>query len=393
MIDLITGLPGNSKTLWTIGYVKAWSERDSRPVYYSGIPELTLDWQEIDPTKWMDCPPGAIVVIDECQRIFRNRSLGAQPPKHVVDLETHRHMGIDLVFITQHPSLVDPAIRKLTQKHRHMVRAFGMEVSTVHAWDAVRDNCDKPAARKDSDKTRWKFDRSLYKLYKSADQHTFKRSFPMRLKLLMAVPFVLAACGWFVYNTLSHRTVALPAPVVAGGVPSLPGQLVGGSVAGGGVRSGRPAPFDAVADAREYVAVHTPRVEGLAHTAPVYDEITKPVRAPVPAMCIQSGEHGENCRCLTQQSTPMDVPHGMCVNFARNGFFQDFDAERDRKESQKAAASSRIIDDRRAVPEAVMPSQVVSLSNSVVVPPSLAMPIDSAPGPTHIRPPSVRSGG
>lgn len=44
MIDLITGLPGNGKTLYTISTVKKMSEGENRPVYYAGIPELTLDW-------------------------------------------------------------------------------------------------------------------------------------------------------------------------------------------------------------------------------------------------------------------------------------------------------------------------------------------------------------
>lgn len=338
MIDLITGLPGNSKTLFTISFVREWAARENRPVFYSGIPELKLDWQQIEPEKWMDVPPKSIVVIDEAQRIFRNRSLGAQPPKHVTDLETHRHLGIDLVFITQHPSLIDPAIRRLAGRHRHMVRVWGMEMSTIHKWDSVKDNCDKPASRHDSEKTKWSFDKSIYKLYKSADEHTMKRSIPMRAKLLLLVPPILIGCVYAVYSLTvgKHQKPVVEqavAPAAGGaGVPEPPGQ-----------QSRREAKFDPVEDMKRYVQMSTPRVEGLAQTAPKYDELTKPTRVPVPAACIQVAD---KCRCFSQQGTSLDVKYSMCIEFARNGFFQEFDPDRDRRDSERTAQSVKILEGR-----------------------------------------------
>jgi zona occludens toxin len=336
MIDLITGLPGNAKTLYTIGVVRELAKRENRPVYFSGIPELTLDWQEIDPVKWMEVPPKAIVVIDEAQRIFRNRSLGAQPPKHVTDLETHRHLGIDLFFITQHPSLIDPAIRRLAGRHRHMVRVWGMEVSTVHKWDSVKDNCDKPVARKDSEKTKWAFDKSLYSLYKSADQHTMKRSIPMRAKLLLLSPLILIGCAYAVYAlTIGKHKAVEAAPT--GEVARAPANDLDVP------KSGVPvAPvFDRKEDMKHYVQMSTPRVEGLAQTAPKYDELTKPTRVPVPAACIQVAD---KCRCFSQQGTSLDVKYSMCIEFARNGFFQEFDPDRDRRDTERTAQSVKVLE-------------------------------------------------
>lgn len=352
MIELITGLPGNCKTLYSINLLRKWAKDESRQVFYHGVPLTdlgidTLGWLPLeDATKWYEVPPNSIVVIDECQKIFRNRSLGATPPKHVTELETHRHLGIDLLFITQHPSLVDPAIRKLTGRHRHMVRIFGMEVSTVHRWDSVRDNCDKTAGRKDSDKEKWKFDKSIYPLYKSAEVHTMKRSLPMRLKLLMLAPLLLAGAGYFLYTKLSPKVPATAPQVASTAVlPAAGGPVPGGPVPG--VPAG-PVPFDALADAKQYVAMATPRIEGLPHTSPKYDKLTEPTAVPVPAMCIQHGEGGSKCECKTQQSTPMDVSHSMCVEFARNGFFQDFNANRDRVASERSNESSRVLDSRLA---------------------------------------------
>jgi zona occludens toxin len=339
VIELITGLPGNGKTLYTISQVKAQSERENRQVYYHGIPELSLNWERLeDPTKWADVPPNSIVVIDEAQKTFRNRSLGSTPPKFVTDLETHRHLGIDIVMITQHPSLIDPAVRRLAGRHRHLIRIWGTEASTVHKWDSVKDNCDK--SRADSDKTKWGFDKSVYKLYKSAEVHTVKRSIPQRVKVLLGLCAVFVCLVAYMAFYLKSKTQATAPAVASSTSSSAPGSP---SV----LRSPDQAvPLDPMEDLRRYAYREEPRVSGLPHTAPKYDQITEPVRAPVPAACVQIGRPQDGdvkCKCYTQQGTPMGVEFNMCVEFARNGYFQDFDPESDRRQSERAAAGERVL--------------------------------------------------
>jgi len=351
MIELITGLPGNAKTLYTISYVKAWAEKDNRPVYYSGIPDLKLPWIEIDPVKWMECPPGSIVVIDECQRIFRNRSINSQPPSFVTALETHRHLGIDLVFITQHPMLIDPAIRRLTQTHKHLVRIYGMQASTVHSWNAVRENCDKPAGRADSEKTKWLFDKTAFELYKSAELHTMKRQIPFMVKALAIVPIVLALSLYYVYsfvqkktdeNQAAKTTATQPAQRVA--APALPGMPPVGGQQG--------ALLDPVADARRFVDMNTPRIVGLAHTAPKYDDITKPTIAPVPAACV-ANQARDKCNCYSQQGTLMATPIAMCLDIVSRGYFMDFDPDQNSqvdRESQRTRDSVAVLNSQDRLP-------------------------------------------
>lgn len=309
-IELNTGLPGNGKTLFTIWDIKARAEREGREVYYHGIAELTLPWHHLeDPKKWFECPPGSIVVIDEAQQIYRNRSIRAEAPLHVTELETHRHLGIDLILITQHPSLIDPAVRKLTQTHRHLVRIFGMQASTVHTWNGVKDNCDKQRA--DSMKTKFIFDKSLYGVYKSAELHTVKRAIPMRVLFLCLLPLFLLAAAYAVYALMVKPKTqsSVPALVQAGG-------QVGEHVGGSGQQ------FDPLLDARRYVHSVTPRVQGIAHSAPKYDDLTKPQSVPVPAMCIK---RGTRCQCYSQQATKLEMPLNACLDIAHNGYFEEFD--------------------------------------------------------------------
>lgn len=357
-IELITGLPGNSKTLYTLRYVWDWATKDSRQVFYNGIPftdegKAKLGWIELeDATKWMECPPNSIVVIDECQKIYRNRSLGSVPGRHVTDLETHRHMGIDLVFITQHPGLIDPAIRKLTQKHMHMMRIMGMEASTVHTWNEVRENCDKPAGRKDSDKKKWIFDKALYPYYKSAQVHTVKKRIPKAVFVLLAVPVALIA-AFFLVKSLVLKEPPKVAP------QALPGT--GQGVAGSSVQSA-PA-FDPVADARRYLWNQVPRIEGRQETAPKYDGLTVPSMVPVAAACVYQ-RSANRCACYTQQATPLAVPFNQCMDIAHNGSFQEFDPNgRESQDRQRDAVT--VLDSQERMPISGASTRDVGPSYSV----------------------------
>ena len=378
-IELTTGLPGNAKTLFVIGHLIKKAKAENRAVYYNGLLDFKTDDPRLEGTTWVHLedpkqwhtvvPAGAIIFIDEAQETFRSRSLGTIPGEHVTLLEKHRHRGLDFFLITQHPSLIDPAIRKLTQTHRHMVRVFGAEMSTVHLWrTGVRDNCEKTGGRKDSEKTKWAFRKDLYGLYKSAEVHTVKRQIPPRLIFVVVAPVLVAACAYGVYHFMGKTQ---PAAVVAKEHRSDP-------VTGENLRSGRieRIDFDPLADARQYVAMNMPRIEGLPHTAPKYDAITAPVRAPIPAMCLQTGTPGSakgvSCKCYTQQATPMQVEFNMCVEFARNGYFQDFDADKDREQVARSERSVQVLSNEpdhgaraaaaAAESKAIAPSQLLSMS-------------------------------
>jgi Zonula occludens toxin len=173
-IWLTTGLPGHGKTLRTTLEVEERRVREGRRVYYYGIPELALDWFPLDePEKWYKVPDGSIVVIDECQRVFPCRPAGSAVPEHVSQFETHRHKGLDVVLITQHPNLIDSHVRRLIERHQHVYRPFGLSYAVIMEWPVATDP-QKSGAEKLAQKTRWKLDSSGFKNYKSATVHTIK---------------------------------------------------------------------------------------------------------------------------------------------------------------------------------------------------------------------------
>lgn len=314
MIVLLTGLPGNGKTLYALNWVKAKAEKEGRAVFYSGISNLNtavLPWTECKPEEWFKLPAGSIVVVDECQRIFRPRMHGTTVPDYVAQLETHRHLGIDLVFITQHPMLVDSNVRRLVGLHFHVVRKFGTQAATIHEWGSCKENCDK--SREGSVRHDFRYPKASYGWYKSAEVHTHKARIPARVWVLLGLPFVVGALVWFMWARWSAKIEGEDLP------PAAQARVMAGTAGSGAPR------VDGPMTTAQYVQAHTPRVQGLAYTAPAYDEVTKPTEAPYPAACIATHSR---CQCYTQQGTRLEVPSELCRNIAAGGFFVAWRQER-----------------------------------------------------------------
>lgn len=339
MITLITGVPGSGKTLRALAEVKAQSEKDSRPVYYAGINELALSWLEIDPTKWFEAESGAIIVIDECQTVFRPRGNAAAVPEAVARLETHRHAGHDLFLITQHPMLIDPNIRRLVGRHLHVSRRFGLSRATILEFPSCKDQPLSKMA--DARRHEWAFPKEAYSWYKSAEVHTHKISLPPKIIILFLIPVVLAGIGWFMYNRWEQKIS--PSKVDQKLSPDDPLlRILNEERRKTGQPIYSPAP-DQSSERQSAAKVRTvadyqPRVQGLPHTAPVYDELTKPTRVPLPAACV---DIRGTCKCYTQQGTILAVHKELCLDIVTKGYFVDFDDGQKRRSEPMPASQQQ----------------------------------------------------
>lgn len=92
------------------------------------VPALVQNW-------WLWCKPGDLIVVDEAQFVAPRGTLGRKPPYWVQALEIHRHYGVDFIFITQHPGLIDTTIRALVGLHRHVRSVMGSPMCMVYVWD------------------------------------------------------------------------------------------------------------------------------------------------------------------------------------------------------------------------------------------------------------------
>lgn len=255
MIYLITGIPGSGKTLYAVSTLikqlmgdkiqdKAGKLIDRRLVV-DGIPNLAIPHEMMSATTiddktisiaddghgvgnwWEWCKPGDVIVVDEVQRIWRPRAMGAKPPKMVTELETHRHKGVDFVIITQNPMLIDQNVRRLVGRHQHVRRLFGMARALIYDWDGCQADVHRVAA---ANKTMWAYPKAAYKLYSSAELHTKqKQKFPAWVLLplvalvggLMVAPKAISALS----GAATGKGIAVPSALSA----SAPAQAPAGS--------------------------------------------------------------------------------------------------------------------------------------------------------------------
>jgi zona occludens toxin len=348
-IILVTGLPGHGKTLWTLAKYKQVHEAppvgQARPVFHAsgqadrdkrdqvnGIPGLVLPWEPFDPRNWDGLPPGALGIIDEAQFVFPIRQGRSEPPEFIAKLATHRHLGVDLVLITQHPKLLDPFVLRLVDQHFHVRRKFGTKWASILEFPGgVREYPEK--SNKDAVRHEWRYPKAVFDLYKSAEVHTVKARLPMRVYVMMAVPLVFLGLAGVAYTRLNPDAQADRVRAAAGQpAASVPASE---SEEGGVMRVPSPRGREPGA---QWVSDFAPRVAGLPHTAPAFDHLTVPVEAPYPAYCVSLGDPYP-CKCYSQRGTVLEVPKPTCESVAKGGFFAYWAKERERAPSQAREAS------------------------------------------------------
>lgn len=186
MITLITGTPGAGKTLRAMHHVlehKKRAQRENLPYRCVGNvdgadPELMGALEH----EWYEHDEHTLVVIDEAQTTFRPTGPTNNQEKRVTELEVHRHKGIDLILITQHPKLINHHVRRLVGKHEHITRKNNFGVVTIHSNSRALDPDDRHDLY-DSDTEVWKHPKDLFKTYKSAEVHTEVKGLPRSVKL------------------------------------------------------------------------------------------------------------------------------------------------------------------------------------------------------------------
>lgn len=247
---LVTGVPGAGKTLYAVARiikpmvgarVKLDDGREvQRRICVAGIRDLLLEHEPIDVPQWDPeagrlnsggrqwapdteerkpgepphdcerradnwwrwCEPGDLIVVDECQRLFRPMAAGRKLPMFITMLETHRHFGVDFLFITQHPQLLHANVRNLIGHHNHVRRMFGGATTVIYEWD----HCTSPDRIKAASTTYWRHAKAAYGLYKSAEVHTkSKHRLPLPVYVLGAMLIVLPALGWTMYQRAQDR--------------------------------------------------------------------------------------------------------------------------------------------------------------------------------------------
>lgn len=337
MLYLITGANGAGKTLNTLKWVRERQLKETRPVAHNGRFDAVeggelSSWKKIDIKNWQDEPDGTIFLIDECHNDFPLRPPSSTPPDYVKMLAEHRRRGFDFYLITQHPQNIDSFVRRLIGPpgwHRHLKRSFGVDMVSCLEWPAANPNCEKSGSGKDAQITMVAYPKEVYAWYRSASLHTGKKRLPLRLIALPLLVVALVLVVGFAWSMLGSKT---DVGKKAGAKPA----TQAGAVAEVG-------PVQKVSTA-DYINARRPRITDFPHTAPAYDEVTKPSIAPYPAACVSMGPR---CDCYSQQGTYLHMSKETCLQVVKNGFFVDWPQDRERRDV--GAHRGRYPDDGRNV--------------------------------------------
>lgn len=314
MITMITGAPGAGKSALI---VKMLLDREragvSGPAFVSGIPGLKLDHEPLPPVReWThreheestgtmqakySFPAGSLLVIDECQRIFRQRSSSSDVPDYVAALETHRHTGIDIWLVTQKPHLVDPNVRALVGRHLHLRNTWlGRQLLE---WPEVVQP-DSRSNRSVAIRKRYRLPKKVFGLYESASLHVKqKHGVPFQFVVLGVAGLAAVYGAWHVYGRIQARMHPQAVAVKASSAPGRSADTVGGV----------PVSASSVALLGTKAEHFKPRLVTRPETAPLYDQLRHPVSMPLVVGCMV---HARQCGCYTQQATKVDMTDAVC---------------------------------------------------------------------------------
>ncbi|UOP04474.1 zonular occludens toxin family protein [Conchiformibius kuhniae] len=374
MIILQTGVPGSGKTASVVAmlmndesytyFTDKDGVRKKRPLFVSGIDELLLEHTPLNDEQIFEqplqdfLPYGSLVVIDEVQRLMGTRSAASKVPHYIEALATHRHHGLDIILITQHPSFLDPFVRKLVQRHIHIsIKAVGRK---LYEWNECVDQPDSSVNIAKAIERQFKLPKQVFGHYKSAEVHTKpKRRIPKSLVFLILFLPVLTVFGYYTFARLKNKYMgdeqaiseqAASVPMSAGGTVHDVGGLV-----------------DAPAGQSLTAEMFAPTIPEKPESKPLYDGVRQVKTFERVVACVEGGKTG--CTCYSDQATALvEISKAQCLKYVENGL--PFDPYREPQEQQLPQQA----EPQQEATAEQMEQQVITLSGEPQMPKSQDYP-------------------
>lgn len=323
MIILQTGVPGSGKTSSVVNMLMTdesythFTDKDGvrkkRPLFVNGIPEFKIEHQELTDEQIREqplqdfLPYGSLVVIDEAQRLYGTRSAAAKVPPYIESLATHRHHGLDIVFITQHPSFLDAFVRRLVQRHMHVsIKPVGRK---LYEWNECIDQPDASQNIAKAIERTFVLPKKAFGMYKSAEVHTKpKRRIPKSLIFLILFLPALIAYSIYTVNRLGNKYGNEEQPKTT---------AVAASDVSDGTNQTETAP-DPIHGQNLTPDMFVPTLPEKPESKPIYNTVRQVKSYEYIAGCVKGGKTG--CTCYSDQGTALkEVTRQMCNDYAVNG--------------------------------------------------------------------------
>lgn len=339
MITLLTGGPGTGKTAWLINALLDLREVEpDRLIYIHGIrnlrgiahetiycrsqlcdicrsqdadiqarvntdmpPKFVEDWM-----RWKES--GALIVVDEVQRIWRPINGSAGPSESISGLETHRHYGLDFWLISQGPHLFHNFIRLLVGRHIHLVAKWSGR--SEYEWPECKQDVQ---SRADAVVRPYTLPKRVFDMYDSAEIHTKQdKRRPLSFYASITAFLLVFVGGYLFVNRLQARLH--PQPVAA--ASAVPASSTGSASATGVVSAPGAVSKSSFPDFQ-------PTIRDVPESAPAYAALVKVTVAPVLAGCVYS-KAKDQCLCYTAQATPYPAAKAYCIEQVKNHRFNPY---------------------------------------------------------------------
>lgn len=317
MIRLFTGKPGHGKSNHAVS-VALREARAGRAVYVSNLNGMRIPGAIVlaDPREWADLPAGSLLVVDEAQRYWRASRSGTVPPE-VHEMETHRHLGVDLLLITQDPLYLVKHLRGLVGEHVHHVRRSKGMIQTFTWSNRCSEDPEAVGEQELAQQSLIALDKEAFKFYDSTELDTHAPKLPRKVWLIGAA--VVLVIGMFTLGPSLLKRLTVDSSTIEQAGPSPQGSGLLAAVTGRGRTSGP-------ASVEDYLAMQSPRLVGAPWSSPVFDERAAAADPQLFCMFSQPGHEADgsyrensSCTCITEQGTRYRMELTACAQHARSG--------------------------------------------------------------------------
>jgi Zonular occludens toxin (Zot). len=342
MLTLITGQPGNGKSLMAMDRMRNEYERNRRAVldgkeeprrFFSNIAGASTEenpaafpWIERLPehNDWTKLPAGSYVQLDEAHAdgvtpgleryglLFPSTGKPGESADHRIKaLSTHRHGGYDIDLITQWPSKVHHQARSLVGEHIHMNRALGLERAGVLKWTRVQSDPYDERQREKAEEQIWAFPKDLYGKYRSATLHTASHKFriPKKFYGILCMLLVAGVLLWFFAGYIKDKAATVKQAGQAESAASGQGRSPTAAALGFAETDSSGQPIRA-----------TPAVSSVASSENASSQVNRserPIYDNEPRACMVANDR---CRCWDAHGLRIIVNRSKCVRWAAEGF-------------------------------------------------------------------------
>lgn len=190
---LVTGKKGSGKSHFVTNEIKYIIDNFPDHKVFADIDGLNTPGVEKSPDSWLYAPKNSTIIYDEAQRLpwADNSSTKINSDERVREMTMIRHENKNIVLITQDPTFIHSALRKLVDVHYHISHPFKDGKPKVFKFFGEMSQIDDKGTYKNQavEEFTYKLTDDVSKLYKSVDddaKHDQKKKIPKKIIYMIA---------------------------------------------------------------------------------------------------------------------------------------------------------------------------------------------------------------